>query len=85
MANRVAQLCEGIRRYLASHPDAADSAIGIRDWWLGDLGADASAHELHCALELMVTSGELSRATLAGDVELYTAARTAGSNGGKSR
>jgi len=83
MPNRVAQLCEAIRRYVASHPDAADSAVGIRDWWLGELGADASAYELRCALDMLVARGELARARLAGNVELYTAPRTdAESNGG---
>jgi hypothetical protein len=62
-----------IRRYLASHPDAADSAVGIRDWWLGDAGTEFSAAELSAALDRLVEEGDLARTRLAGGTDLFAA------------
>ena len=63
-----------IRRYLALHPDAADSPVGIRDWWLGDLDQGFSATDLALALKQLVEEGALAVTPLAGGTELYSAA-----------
>jgi hypothetical protein len=62
-----------IRRYLASHPDAADSSVGIRDWWLGDLEVEFSAADLSLALSRLVDEGSLLLTPLAGGTDLYSA------------
>jgi hypothetical protein len=62
-------LGQQILRYLLVHPDARDSADGIRVWWLQP-GCEATAPEVEEALEELVerrwvhTSGE-------GDVILF--------------
>jgi hypothetical protein len=75
---RAARLCTAIRRYLASHPDAADSPIGIRDWWLGDLGIEFSAADLSLALDQLVKAGALQLTQLAGGTDLYSAPARSG-------
>lgn len=74
----MARLCAAIRRYLASHPDAADSSIGIRDWWLGDSEFEFSAADLSLALNRLVEDGALRLTHLAGGTELYSAPPRAG-------
>ncbi len=73
MDEQVAQLCAAIRRYLASHPDAADSSAGIRDWWLGDQATGFSAADLSLALDRLVNEGSLLLTRLAGGTDLYSA------------
>jgi hypothetical protein len=49
-----------ILAYLASHPDAADSAVGIQRWWLPHPLADASSQDVEAVLWKMVADGEMS-------------------------
>lgn len=46
-----------IERYLASHPQAADSVDGIANWWLAD--PDANRATIVAALDRMVAEGKL--------------------------
>ena len=46
-----------IERYLASHPQAADSVDGIANWWLADQGFDRAT--IDAALDRMVAEGKL--------------------------
>lgn len=69
---RISQIGVEIRRYLAAHPQAADSATGIGQWWLAGLGFEATPMEVMCALEAMVARRELGVATLADGARLYS-------------
>ncbi|OUL98526.1 hypothetical protein [Variovorax sp. JS1663] len=57
--------------YLASHPHAADSAEGIRRWWLGSQGATATPEEIEQALARLVDGGLMRRVSLADGTRLY--------------
>jgi len=47
-----------ILRYLLTHPAAADSAEGVRDWWLHETG-DVSKAAVADALEGLIQRGWL--------------------------
>jgi hypothetical protein len=68
---RTAELRECVRRYLAAHPDAADSLRGIRQWWLPARLREVRLEELEQALAQLVACGEVQRSTLPGAEELY--------------
>ncbi|MDB5970540.1 MAG: hypothetical protein JWQ90_2990 [Hydrocarboniphaga sp.] len=74
MERRLAELSNAVLRYLAAHPNAADSAVGIRQWWLGDVGFKASAMELQAALDQMVARRQIRVSVLADGIELYSSA-----------
>jgi hypothetical protein len=69
---RIARMCDGLRRYLDAHPGAADSLVGIRQWWLPAQFRTVALEELRQALARLVESGELRRSLLPGKDELYT-------------
>jgi anthranilate phosphoribosyltransferase len=71
----VATLERAIRAYLAAHPSAADSAVGIQRWWLPDEIAFASITELVAALRAVVATGELAEHHLPDGSVIYTAVR----------
>jgi hypothetical protein len=73
---RTAELCECVRRYLAVHPDAADSLRGIRQWWLPARLRNVTLEELEQALAQLVACGEVQRSTLPGAEELYARSST---------
>lgn len=50
-------IAEAIRRYLADHPSAADSELGIAEWWLPELGPVAGVAEVRSALDLLEHEG----------------------------
>jgi hypothetical protein len=51
-----------IRRYLAAHPDAADTVGGIMDWWLHEEPeAAGSLADVEWALERLEAEGEVER------------------------
>lgn len=58
-----------ILRYLLVHPDARDSADGIRVWWLQP-GCEATAPEVEDALEELIDRGWVRRDG-DGDVMLF--------------
>ncbi len=53
-----------IRRYLAAHPSATDTAAGIMRWWLhSDSDAAGSLADIERALERLEADGEVERIT----------------------
>jgi hypothetical protein len=57
-------------KYLAAHPDAADSIEGICRWWLPNHIASRTA-DVEAVLERLVRTGELTRRQLPDGGVLY--------------
>jgi hypothetical protein len=72
--SRVAQLERAINLYLAAHPFAADSAIGIQRWWLPEDLACGSVADLEMALAIMTTKGALREKKLPDGNVMYSSA-----------
>lgn len=66
-------VCAAIRDYLVAHPGAADSVLGIHQWWLPDSLSHVSLVTLRVVLERMERHGELKRVRLADGQDLYAA------------
>jgi len=62
-------IAEDIARYLKRHPQAADSAEGIRRWWLGS-GRVESLEATECALDYLEKRGLVLKKRL-GDQIIY--------------
>ena len=62
---------EEIRRYLVAHPNASDTAQGVRDWWLGGHGATFGLDVIEAALDRLVEARMLECRSIPGGV-LYT-------------
>jgi len=63
-------LLEAIRRYLATHPAAADTVEGITGWALGAV-ASVTAEEVHSALSHLEARGEVAKREDARGVALF--------------
>jgi hypothetical protein len=64
-------------QYLHEHPDAADTAHGIRVWWLGEQPAVTIA-EVESALDVLVGSGVMTRIDRGEMPPVYRGARRDG-------
>lgn len=73
--DRVAPIADAIERYLAAHPDAADSVEGIRLWWLTGDAAGEAPERVREALERLVETGIVERRALPGGQVIYGARR----------
>ena len=72
----VADIGGRIQRYLNEHPDAADTADGIRDWWLAStLVARPALDAVQAALDTLVTRGLVARRDRPGMPPIYRQAR----------
>jgi hypothetical protein len=60
-----------IQRYLEVNPDAADSAEGIRRWWLPPALAEESPGTVEEALDRLVAAGVITRRPLPDGRVLY--------------
>lgn len=72
--------------YLSAHPRAADSADGIRRWWLGPSGAAVRLDEVEQALATLVDQGQVRQVRIADGTLLYSRPecdRTASPNGAR--
>ena len=67
----VARLALEIKRYLDSHPQAADSVDGVVGWWLTRQRVEDSAINVQLALEWLVAQGYAAKQELAGKT-IYT-------------
>ena len=61
LSSEVAAVAEEIRRYLASHPDAADSAEGVLDWWMMRQRDKQSAQVVDEAMQWLLEQGAVTR------------------------
>ena len=68
-----------IERYLAAHPDAADSAEGIRGWWLPSAFRAEPLSTVVSALEHLEKRGIVSKTELEGAGAIYSRAPPRGS------
>jgi hypothetical protein len=59
-------VAQWIADHLARHPDAADTADGIRRWWLAPLHGEIAVEIVEEALEALERSGVVSRHAVAG-------------------
>ncbi|MEC5385331.1 hypothetical protein VVD49_06325 [Uliginosibacterium sp. H3] len=73
------RVVEAIKDYLSRHPGAADSEIGVAQWWLHGWqqasGEGASADEVRQALERLQEIGEVEALELGGAGLLWRATR----------
>ena len=68
-ATRHETLLDAIRRYLATHPAAADTVEGITGWVVGAV-ASVTADEVRGALSHLETRGEVAKRQ-AGETEVF--------------
>ena len=66
---------ERILRYLNQHPDAADTASGIRQWWLLHEGEERSIADVQAALDRLVEQKLIDRIDRPGMSPVYRSAR----------
>ena len=59
-------IADAIERYLQRHPAAADSEVGIAEWWLIEQGVRASVDDVREALKLLESRGVMETVTLQG-------------------
>jgi hypothetical protein len=60
----VQRIASALRLYGHRRPNAADSARGIRDWWLADFSPRPTVDQVVAALRLLVEEGSFTRQTL---------------------
>ena len=68
----VAEIARAIERYLAKHPNAADSLEGIRQWWLMRQRYEESAQQVQQALDQLLRAGAINKRVLSDGRVLYT-------------
>lgn len=73
---RVEYIASAIERYLARNRQAADSTLGIAQWWLPSVGAEGTPEEVEMALLLLQARGTVERVGVGDCQEFWrTAAR----------
>lgn len=68
---RVTRVRDSIELYLQHHPDAADTANGVMNFWLPATCADATLADVVLALAQLVEQGRVLRSALPGGSVLY--------------
>ena len=70
--HRVEIIIGEISRYLAAHPDAADTAEGIQRWWLLRQRQEDCTIELLKALDRMLEQRLVTKKTLGDGTVVYS-------------
>jgi len=71
----VVTIVGAIRRYFATHPEAADSVEGIQRWWLLPLLGEEPLSLIERALEQLVDEGVTQRLILEDGRVIYAGTR----------
>ncbi|HEX2828609.1 MAG TPA: hypothetical protein VHP37_19805 [Burkholderiales bacterium] len=66
-------VADAILRYLALHPDAADSEEGIAEWWMPEMGIGTNAPAVAEALRSLHRNRLVERETLPDGRVIYRA------------
>jgi hypothetical protein len=67
-----------ILRYFDEHPEAADTAEGIRAWWLVEQAFKESISDVKDALDLLISRGLVTRIDRPSMPPIYRRARRGG-------
>ena len=68
------ELREALFRYLREHPDAADTLVGIAQWWLPAAMRGTSLERLRLVLAELIAANEVRCTVLPDGSELYARA-----------
>ncbi|CAN5818258.1 hypothetical protein BH11GEM2_BH11GEM2_26340 [soil metagenome] len=63
-----------LRRYIAAHPGAADTVVGIQRWWLAP-AVDEPMPLVELALDRLIEEGVMRRVDMQDGSAIYSAAR----------
>ncbi|GAA5176615.1 hypothetical protein GCM10025771_11760 [Niveibacterium umoris] len=69
------RIVEAIESYLSAHPGAADSELGIAEWWLPTEGVDGDPALVAAALQWLTTHGRVEHHTLPDGRQIFRATR----------
>jgi hypothetical protein len=69
---RIENVAMEIGRYLHAHPDAADSAEGVRHWWLTHENAKVALTVVEAALGRLISQGVVRMRVLADGTRIYS-------------
>ena len=75
--SHIGRIVEAIENYLSAHPGAADSELGIAEWWLPTEGVEADPREVATALDWLEAHHGVERQSLPDGRVIYRAARGA--------
>lgn len=68
-------IADAIACYLQRHPAAADTDVGIAEWWLADRDSPVAVDDVRAALTLLERRGVMEMITLQDGRVLWRAAR----------
>lgn len=71
-SERAIAIAKIIERYVVEHPRAADTAEGIRSWWVPSERRSDSIEDVQMALDYLVECGRLSRSVLPDGAAIYS-------------
>jgi hypothetical protein len=69
------RIADAIQDYLAQHPGAADSELGVAQWWLQKLCGCVTVEDVRTALERLQQAGVVERLIVPGAGSLWRAMR----------
>lgn len=72
--DRIRRAASAIESYLSLHPQAADSEVGIAQFWLRE-DNDVPMSDVRRALDLLIQQGRVRRDTLPDGTVIYRAGR----------
>lgn len=75
--SQVGRIVEAIESYLSAHPGAADSELGIAEWWLPTEGVEADPLAVAEALAWLEAHRSVERQSLPDGRVIFRAARGA--------
>lgn len=81
--NEISAIAKDIEAYLLNHPAAADTAMGVTQWWLTRQRYEQSFDKVTKAQDLLVGRGKLTKQTNSEGGVIYSYKDSKGS--GKSK
>ena len=74
--SEIEEIARQIRRYLLDHPNAADSAEGVAQWWLASQQIQFPTEKVKMALDYLVKNDFISKSSTSGGKAVYANKKT---------